>query len=97
MATECYGGNTIAQVLLGSTTTLALDDGSISGNAGCNSYYGSIGDMITSSFWLVGPLAVTNRYCMGQELNFQEELYLHNFCGGTVIEYNILGDDASFN
>lgn len=90
VATEYYDGNGMARVLSGSTITLAFEDGALSGNAGCNSYFGSTDNMTTTSFW-IGPLAGTQMACADQDLSSQESLYSQNFHVGTF-EYIILHD-----
>lgn len=69
------GKEAVVSVAADSTITLIFGaDGTVSGNASCNSYNGSYqtdGDALT-----IGPLATTRMACASDELNAQEAQYL---------------------
>jgi heat shock protein HslJ len=69
------GNEATVSVVIDSTITLQFgSDGTVSGNATCNSYSGAFtADESTVS---VGPLATTRMACASDELNAQEVQYL---------------------
>ncbi len=73
--TSYYAGDAILSVTGDATLTADFaDDGSVSGNAGCNNYNGPYeidGDSIT-----IGPLAGTKMACTSEELSKQEADFL---------------------
>ena len=73
--TSYYAGDAILSVTGDATLTADFaDDGSVSGNAGCNNYNGPYeidGDSIT-----IGPLAGTKMACTSEELSKQETDFL---------------------
>ena len=73
--TSYYSGNAITSVLGDATLTADFaDDGTLSGNAGCNDYNGPYeidGDSIS-----IGPLAGTRMACASEELSQQETDFL---------------------
>jgi heat shock protein HslJ len=75
IVTSYYSGNAITSVLGDATLTADFaDDGTLSGNAGCNNYNGPYeidGDSIS-----IGPLAGTKMACTSEELSKQEADYL---------------------
>lgn len=89
VATEFFDGNSMVQVIPGSTITFSVEDGKLSGNAGCNSYFVSVESMTTSSFQTGPDGGMTEMGCEDQDLMSQEDLYFQNFRGDTI-EYNIL-------
>jgi len=70
------GAGGFVSVLTGTAVTAAFsEDGQISGTAGCNSYSGAF--TVTGSDISIGPLAVTEMYCMDPEgVMEQESAYL---------------------
>ncbi len=70
------GAGGFVSVVTGTAVTAAFsDDGQISGNSGCNSYSGSYS--VTGSGISIGPLAMTEMYCMDPEgVMDQESAYL---------------------
>jgi heat shock protein HslJ len=72
-----YNDGKTATVGLAADSTITLEftaEGTVTGNATCNTYNGSFttdGDSLT-----VGPLATTRMACASDELNAQEALYL---------------------
>jgi heat shock protein HslJ len=73
--TSYYAGDAILSVAGDATLTADFaDDGSVSGNAGCNNYngpYETDGDSIA-----IGPLAGTKMACASEELSKQETDFL---------------------
>ena len=73
--TSYYSGDAITSVVGDATLTADFaDDGTLSGNAGCNNYNGPYeidGDSIS-----IGPLAGTKMACTSEELTTQETDYL---------------------
>ncbi len=69
------GKEAVVSVASGSTVTMTLgEDGSVTGNATCNTYNGTYeldGDKIT-----FGPMMSTKMACESDELNAQEQAYL---------------------
>ena len=73
--TSYYAGTAITSVLGGVTMTAEFEDGTVSGNTGCNSFNGPYeidGQNIT-----IGPLASTLAACPTPELSTQETNYLN--------------------
>lgn len=73
--TSYYAGTAITSVLGGVTMTATFEDGTVSGNTGCNSFNGPYeidGQNIT-----IGPLASTLAACPTPELSTQETNYLN--------------------
>jgi len=73
--TSYYAGTAITSVLGGVTMTAKFEDGTVSGNTGCNSFNGPYeidGQNIT-----IGPLASTLAACPTPELSTQETNYLN--------------------
>lgn len=70
------GAGGFVSVITGTAVTAKFSDGDmISGNAGCNSYSGAYG--VTGTTISIGPLAVTEMYCMEPDgLMAQESAYL---------------------
>lgn len=70
------GAGGFVSVLTGTAVTAMFgEDGQISGAAGCNSYSGAF--TVTGSAISIGPLAMTEMYCMGPEgVMAQESAYL---------------------
>ncbi|WAI01921.1 META domain-containing protein [Methanogenium organophilum] len=70
------GAGGFVSVLTGTAVTAAFsEDGQISGTAGCNSYSGAY--VVTGSAISIGPLAMTEMYCMDPEgVMAQESAYL---------------------
>lgn len=96
----------MVDALPGSQITAEFRDGQLTGNAGCNSLFGSYivsGDSLT-----IGPLAMTEMYCAPEELMAQESAYLNalqqaatyqiaegwlqiaDLSGNTVLSYSVL-------
>jgi heat shock protein HslJ len=75
IVTSYYSGDAITSVVGDATLTADFaDDGTLSGNAGCNNYNGPYeidGDSIS-----IGPLAGTKMACSSDELSKQETDYL---------------------
>jgi len=75
IVTSYYSGDAITSVVGDATLTADFaDDGTLSGNAGCNNYNGPYeidGDSIS-----IGPLAGTKMACTSEELTKQETDYL---------------------
>jgi heat shock protein HslJ len=75
IVTSYYSGDAITSVVGDATLTADFaDDGTVSGNAGCNNYNGPYeidGDSIS-----IGPLAGTKMACSSDELSKQETDYL---------------------
>jgi heat shock protein HslJ len=73
--TSYYAGTAVTSVLGGVTLTAKFEDGTVSGNTGCNSFNGPYeidGQDIT-----IGPLASTLAACPTEELTTQETNYLN--------------------
>ena len=70
------GADGFVTVLEGTAVTASFgEDGQISGNAGCNSYSGAY--VVTGNAISIGPLAMTEMYCMDPEgVMAQESAYL---------------------
>lgn len=69
-----YRSDAVVSVITGTTITARFDDGTISGNTGCNEYSGSYevdGRSIT-----IGPLRTTRRACVDAAAGGQESDYL---------------------
>lgn len=91
------GNQATVSLVLDSTITLEFGaDGTVSGNATCNSYNGSFttdGDTLT-----IGPLATTRMACASDELNAQETQYLAALQNAATFEISnatlVIRDDA---
>ena len=86
MATGINNGKqALVSTVAGSTVTMELkDDGTVTGNATCNTYNGDVtvdGDKIT-----FGPLMTTRMACASDELNAQEQAYLQALGNTTTWE-----------
>jgi heat shock protein HslJ len=72
--TSYYAGNAITSVVGGVTMTAKFEDGTVSGNTGCNSFNGPY--EIDAQNITIGPLASTLAACPTPELSTQETNYL---------------------
>ncbi|MET1232920.1 MAG: META domain-containing protein [Candidatus Limnocylindrales bacterium] len=69
------GNEATVSLVIDSTITLLFgSDGTVSGNATCNSYNGTF--TADAAILKVGPLATTRMACVSDELNAQEAQYL---------------------
>ena len=87
------GAGGFVTVLTGTAVTAAFgDDGQMSGTAGCNSYTGAYA--VTSGAISIGPLAMTEMYCMDPEgVMAQESAYLAAI--EAAVSYRIGPDDLT--
>ncbi len=82
------GKQAVQSVAIGSDPTAVFaTDGTVSGNATCNTYSGPA--MITGSRIAIGPLMSTKMACASDELNAQETAYLAALQGAAT--YDIRG------
>lgn len=80
-------------VLAGSSVTATFDkDGHMSGNTGCNSYSGPY--LVAGKSIFIGPLAITEMYCMDPDgVMSQESGYMSAL--RDVVSYHIGGKDLT--
>ncbi len=82
------GTDAVSSLVAGTTVTAVFgDDGSISGNAGCNTYNGTY--EVTGTTMKIGPLSTTMMACE-PDVTKQETNYLAAL--GRVTKYTIRGD-----
>jgi len=82
------GAGGLASPVPGSQMTMLFaDDGTVSGNASCNSYSGAY--QLSGSSLTFGPLIMTLRAC-AEAINAQEQLFLTAV--GSTASYQIVGD-----
>jgi heat shock protein HslJ len=82
------GTDAVAGLVAGSTVTAVFgDDGTLSGNAGCNTYNGTY--EVSGTSMTIGPLATTEMACE-PDVSKQEANYLQAL--GRVTTYTIRGD-----
>lgn len=87
------GNQAVVSPLLDSTLTLTFgDDGTISGNAGCNSFSGQYS--LSSSTLSISPLAVTARECIEPDgIMQQEQAFLQALQSANT--WQLMGDQLS--
>ena len=83
------GEGQLASPLPDSHVTAVFEDGQVSGNASCNSYFGSY-EADAEGNLTVGPLGVTEMFCQIEELMAQETDVLAAFARSAT--YQIAGD-----
>jgi heat shock protein HslJ len=82
------GTGAVSGLVAGTTVTAVFgDDGTISGNAGCNTYNGTYA--VSGKTMTIGPLATTRMACE-PDVSKQEANYLEAL--GRVTTYTIRGD-----
>jgi heat shock protein HslJ len=82
------GTGAVSSLVAGTTVTAVFaDDGTLSGNAGCNTYNGTY--EVTGTKMTIGPLATTRMACE-PDVSTQEANYLAAL--GRVTTYTIRGD-----
>jgi heat shock protein HslJ len=82
------GTGAVSSLVAGTTVTAVFgDDGTISGNAGCNTYNGTY--TVSGQTMTIGPLATTRMAC-APDVSKQEANYLEAL--GRVTTYTIRGD-----
>lgn len=92
-------------VLPDTEITLLIDDGQISGSAGCNNYTGSLtSDAAVLQSFQVGPLATTRKFCP-DPISTQETTYLTLLgsvqgwrydAGWLTLAYPVAGDNYAY-
>jgi heat shock protein HslJ len=79
------GNNGVESVVTGSDpTAIYAEDGTISGNAGCNEYNGPA--VVDGQSITIGPLASTRRACVDEALSTQEANFLNALQNATTFE-----------
>ena len=87
------GDGIASSVVSGTAITLRFDDGSVSGSAGCNRYFGSY--TVTGDGISIGDIGSTKISCGDPGVMEQEQMYLSTL--KTVSSFGIDGDRLSLS
>jgi heat shock protein HslJ len=88
------GDGNVVSVIRGTETTIEFRDGQLSGNAGCNGYFGSY--EVDDNSLTVGPIGMTEMYCGApQGVMEQEAAYLAAL--QSAASYQILDDQLQIS
>jgi heat shock protein HslJ len=87
-----YANDAVSSLIAGTTINAVFDsDGSVTGSAGCNRYFGSYN--VTGNSIVTGSLGSTKMYCNGPGIMQQESSYLAAL--GRTAAYTISGNRLS--